>query len=335
MHPDSFLISKQNWDRFLKEIINENDLCAPLESEGNNEYQLIQEEKDISRIVYNHPKPTSPLKTFFLPVKENVTIDHSNQKLRIILGVPSCDLAGLGLLDEMYLQEPLVDPYYQSRRENTLLIGTDCHSTLEHCHCTSYGINPFPEVNFDLGLVRLDDQFYVYTGSEKGKAFINRYRDAGFFSPVNGEAEKKADAYRERTIEELKEKNSGLPGYEKTGELIRESGEEIWKKYSRTCVSCGACATICPTCTCFLLIDRTGFEKVRNLDACQYPGFERVAAGEDPLGERHIRFRNRYLCKYVWKPQGFESIACTGCGRCIEACIGKINKNELFEELSA
>ena len=35
-----------------------------------------------------------------------------------------------------------------------------------------------------------------------------------------------------------------------------------------------------------------------------------------------------------WKPQKFNSMACTGCGRCIEACIGKINKNELFMELA-
>jgi sulfhydrogenase subunit beta (sulfur reductase) len=70
------------------------------------------------------------------------------------------------------------------------------------------------------------------------------------------------------------------------------------------------------------------------MDACQYPGFERVAGGEDALFELHKRFRNRYMCKYVWKPEKFNSLACTGCGRCIEACIGKINKNELFIELT-
>ena len=74
------------------------------------------------------------------------------------------------------------------------------------------------------------------------------------------------------------------------------------------------------------------FEHVQ-LDACQYPGFERVAGGEDSLSQLFTRFRNRYLCKYVWKPQKFKSIACTGCGRCIESCLGKINKNELFLEL--
>jgi len=124
-----------------------------------------------------------------------------------------------------------------------------------------------------------------------------------------------------------------MPGTEKTGTKIRESGKEIWKKYSSKCVSCGACSAICPTCTCFLLIDRPGFEKVKQLDTCQYPAFERVAGGEDPLKELSIRFKNRYMCKYVWKPERLNAIACTGCGRCIEACISKINKNELIMEL--
>jgi Fe-S oxidoreductase len=39
------------------------------------------------------------------------------------------------------------------------------------------------------------------------------------------------------------------------------------------------------------------------------------------------------MCKYVWKPAQFHTKACTGCGRCTEACIGGINKNELIHEL--
>ena len=82
------------------------------------------------------------------------------------------------------------------------------------------------------------------------------------------------------------------------------------------------------------MIDRPGFEKVRQLDSCQYPGFERVAGGEDALAHLSDRFQNRYMCKYVWKPKKYKLKACTGCGRCIETCIGKINKNELVMELS-
>ena len=141
------------------------------------------------------------------------------------------------------------------------------------------------------------------------------------------------DSKRRKTGELLYKQNKELPCYNATGELIKRSDESTWNEYSKKCVSCGACATICPTCTCFLLIDKEGFEKVRQLDACQYPGFSRIAAGEDPLRQRSVRFRNRYFCKYVWKPASYKSIACTGCGRCIDSCIGKISKNELFQEL--
>ena len=58
-----------------------------------------------------------------------------------------------------------------------------------------------------------------------------------------------------------------------------------------------------------------------------------MAAGEDPLKKLTTRFRNRYLCKYVWKSARFEAQACTGCGRCIDGCIGDINKNEMFTEM--
>jgi ferredoxin len=133
---------------------------------------------------------------------------------------------------------------------------------------------------------------------------------------------------------QLADQNGLLPDYQRTGELVNQAGEKIWERYSADCVSCGACSAICPTCSCFLLVDRPGFEKVRQLDTCQYPGFERVAGGEDPLKELAERFRNRYMCKYVWKPEMYQGKACTGCGRCIDCCIGQINKNELLASLN-
>jgi sulfhydrogenase subunit beta (sulfur reductase) len=168
--------------------------------------------------------------------------------------------------------------------------------------------------------------------SKKGEEFLNTLPEVTSFDDENiiSEIEKK----QKETESLLNVANKGLPDYEQTGRIVSGAKKEIWEKYSARCVSCGACATICPTCTCFLLIDKPGFEKVKQLDACQYPGFERVAGGEDSLFRLNNRFRNRYMCKYVWKPEKFNSIACTGCGRCIEACIGKINKNELFMELA-
>ncbi|UCG28468.1 MAG: 4Fe-4S dicluster domain-containing protein [Bacteroidales bacterium] len=328
-----FLISREEWDKVIAGLLVEYDIYASVLNDGIQDYQLIQE-RDTGLIVYNRPKPTTPLKTFFLPVKENVIREVKKGKQRIIIGVPSCDLAGLNLIDSIYLDDSYPDLYYQDRRDNTILIGTDCFSVQEHCHCTSYGIQPVAEANSDISVLSIGENMMVCPHTEKGMVMFNTINSDDVFREPNENELKTLQASRDETIDLLERKNHLLPDTNETGRLIRKSRDEIWKKYSLSCVSCGACATICPTCTCFLLIDRPGFEKIRHLDACQYPAFERVAAGEDPLKERHKRFRNRYLCKYVWKPEKYNHVACTGCGRCIEACIGEINKNELFMELS-
>ncbi len=328
------VISMTDWQAVLLQFARSYSFFAPVQFNGSMDYELIDEE-NTGDIIYNHPKPSTSVKTFFLPVKENVTADIRYQKPTLIMGVPSCDLAALGILDEMYLNRDYTDIYYKNRRKNSILIGYDCNSTVENCHCTSYGINPFPENNFDILLVRLDENVFLQPGSEKGIAMVKELENHVKVVEASENEIQHISEKRKKIADSLTQKNKKLPGYELSGRLINESGSEIWKSYASTCVSCGACATICPTCTCFLLIDRPGFEKVRQLDACQYPGFERVAAGEDPLEELPVRFMNRYQCKYVWKPVKFKSIACTGCGRCIDTCIGKISKNELLEELAS
>jgi sulfhydrogenase subunit beta (sulfur reductase) len=323
-------ITKEEWDRTLEQLLSSHDVFAPVSNEFGQDYELIKS-TGISGITYNKPKPVTSLKNFFLPVKENVTAERAAEKSRIIIGIPNCDIEGLSLLDEIYLDKDFMDPFYRRRRENTLLIASDCFGIQEHCHCLSYGIKPWSVSIADLAVISLDGRIIFRIISGKGEDFISTITASNVPEDNIISAVEKEHSVTEGLLAET---NKGLPDYKKTGKIVAEAKKEIWEKYSSKCVSCGACATICPTCTCFLLIDKPGFEKVKQLDACQYPGFERVAGGEDGLYELHNRFRNRYMCKYVWKPQKFRPVACTGCGRCIEACIGKINKNELFMELA-
>ncbi len=327
-----WLITLENWNKVLASLIQDFVLYGTTEEQGILDYQMLSGET-VGTVVYNTPRPTTPLKTFFTPVKENVVKTPEDLSPRIILGVPSCDLSALDLLDAIYLEEPYVDPYYRQKRENTILIGTDCHSRLETCHCTTYGGQPYPVKNHDLSISISGEKVFLSVNSDKGTGFLDKISVNGAFRQC--EESEMEDVIRERNnlSAELKEANSSLPDAAMTGGLIKSTGKEIWVKYASTCVSCGACATICPTCTCFLLVDRPEFEKVRQMDACQYPAFERVAAGEDPLSNNWVRFRNRYMCKYVWKPSRYDTQACTGCGRCTEACIGAIDKNELFVEV--
>ncbi len=328
-----YSVFTSEWNHAIENLLHSYAIYAPLRIDDIIDYELIDSE-NITEAIYNIPKPTTPLKTFFLPIKENVTKDYKLKTSRIIMGIPNCDLKGLQILDEIYIDKDFTDPSYLSKRENTILIGSSCFSVQEHCHCTSYGVKPYPESVCDISLAEVDNKIHLKVFTKKGEELINAVKKYATLSK-SPQIEIEEIELKEKKIEnQLLGNNKGLPDYKKTGELIKESKDEIWHKYSSTCVSCGACATICPTCSCFLLVDNPGFEKIRQLDACQYPGFERVAGDEDPLHALAKRFKNRYLCKYYWKPYKFDSIACTGCGRCIEACIGKINKNELFRELA-
>lgn len=324
-------ISLSDWHLFLDKLAVEWDVFVPVKFNQSIDYKHYRSHYTIP---YNQPLPVTPLKYFFLPVQENVVFSKPFHNKRLIIGIPSCDLHALELLDEIYLQEPYPDLNYKENRENTVLIGTDCHSIKANCHCTTYGGKPFPEMHADLNLVNLDDSLLLTIITAKGAALIGQYRQHFHTASPDQERVRQAEARRSATQRMLEQQNHGLPDYPATGDLVLHAGDAIWDKHAKTCVSCGACATICPTCTCFLLIDRPGFEKVRQVDACQYPGFEKIAAGEDPLHRKSVRFKNRYLCKYVWKPERFKSVACTGCGRCIDCCIGKISKNEIFLELA-
>lgn len=323
-------ITKEEWDKALEHMLLSYTIFAGVENESGLDYELINP-RNIERISYNKPRPATPLKNFFLPVKEDVTGIATQEKPVIVLGAPNCDIESLGLLDEIYLQEEFNDTFYSNRRRNTVLISSDCVDPMEQCHCTSYKIHPFSTGKADLAVFLHEENMVIRILTSRGEDLMNNMiktaisAESGLIAVVE-EAQRK-------TEEILRKSNTDLPDSEATAALVSRAGAGIWEKYSSGCVSCGACISICPTCSCFLLIDKPGFKKVKQLDGCQYPGFERVAGGEDPLSELHVRFRNRYMCKYYWRARKFTSPACTGCGRCIDACIGKINKNKIFREL--
>jgi len=126
--------------------------------------------------------------------------------------------------------------------------------------------------------------------------------------------------------------------YQKT--VSQQLASPAWTKegVAYSCVECGACTHVCPTCRCFLLIDqKVGDHAQRAMvwDVCFYPGYWRMAGNLSPKPKLLNRFQNRFSCKFDYFVDNYEAIACTGCGRCIEACMGKIDIRQCLSELRA
>ncbi len=330
---DTLYISKKDWDSFIKGKLESNRIFAPVDTEGRLCYKKILQGDETS-IVYDRARPVEPLKLFLVPFKERVFPAADSITPVVVMGPSACDLKGLEILDRVFRDGEYKDPNYAKRRESTLIVSFDCRSPYPTCFCELVGTHPYPEMNFDLNISQFEEGMLIQIGSEKGRAFIGG--DQKFFQ-ATGEQRKKRDANRQKTSEAVRENNRAFD-FSKIDELKGAYQTELWKmpKEVSNCVQCGSCTSNCPTCVCFLLED-TGNDgvsrKTKVWDSCLFPGYARMAAGASPRPSLYDRYANRLLCKYWYMVENFGMKGCTGCGRCIAGCTGKIDKRNVITEV--
>jgi len=326
-------IEFKDWQDFLKGKLKENRIYAPIENRNVSFYEILDENK-IEKIVYDKARAVEPFKIFLYPFKESVVPEVALSEKIIVLGASSCDLKGIEILDKVFKEGDFVDPNYIKRRENIMIISFDCKQPYNTCFCWSVGVNPYPEKSFDLNLSKIESGFIVEIGSEKGKDFIGK--DTRFYQ-VNEAQLKNMEKERKEVIKKVEEINEEF-SLKNLENLKGMYYKEYWEKVLdvEKCVSCGSCTFNCPTCVCFLLED-TGdkdfFKKIKVWDSCLFPGYARMASGASPRPTLYERFGNRLLCKYWYMSENFGIFGCTGCGRCISGCIGKIDKRKVLTEI--
>lgn len=272
-------------------------------------------------------RAVDPIKLVFYGAREQVYPVAAKPVQRLIAGVKACDLKALQLLDRALINKDFIDPAYKVWRDSTTILSADCTEAGPACHCTLVGGKPYSEGGFDLNLSRIDDIYVLTTGSDKGRELLEVIQCTAVVKDLEARAQKAILEARTKITELVQSRNSDLLRSEEYGGL-REGDMSVWGKESRQCVGCGACTNICPTCYCLILNEegRTDtFIKVRSYDSCQWQGYARVAGGASPRPRMRQRFRNRYLCKFLYMPSNFKTLGCTGCGRCTEACPGQID----------
>jgi len=329
------IITQNSFINFLNRLSKNYNVIVPF---GDDDYFL---EPFKGKFTFNKYRAISSLRQFLIPSQDLIATYFEERSIKrkpfCIVGAKNCDLQSLKIQDYVFLSSE-VDPNYKLMRDANVIISSDCTSFKDVCFCLSLDINPYPEELFDLNISLIDNVFLVESGSSKGEKLIEENRD--LFQDVKKNYLEERSDLRKNIIDRLfgHLKSQNLPPRGVLYELIKDGYQDsIWDQEALRCVECGACIMNCPTCHCFLIFDteKNGqFLKARVWDGCQFKNFARVAGGTNPLIFRIQRLRNRYIKKFEFFPINCGLYACTGCGRCIENCIAKIDLREIFKGLA-
>jgi len=322
----------------VKSITDGKLLIVPVLKEGS--WHLQAQNPDSINEFPNSPfRATESLKTFLFIPAESVGGEIPSEKETVIFGAKSCDLPALQILDKLFLEGAFEEPFYSERRKKTIIIAEDCSDCLPSCFCVAVGNTPYPENTADLIFSDVEGGKLVAAATERGEELLKKH--GGSFSAATelqlSEQKEKRNAIKEKVKISLQEQKIEIP--ENIAEILQKKWpDKIWEKIAETCVECGACNFVCPGCHCFSLTDELTSEgkalRTRVWDACLSENFTRVAGGANPNKKREVRLRHRLERKFIAPYEAEEGYACSGCGRCIDACIGKLDMRKIIQEVA-
>ena len=229
----------------------------------------------------------------------------------IAFGIHACDLKAIEMLDKVFMEEGSQDTLYSKRREMTTVVALSCTFPDPYCFCEVFGINPQDAPGADV-MAHLDqDYLHLEARTEKGEALLK----------------KAAALLEESTFEastvKLKQTDFGLEVQGLSERLKDQFDHPAWEKLYKSCLGCGVCTYVCPTCYCFDVEDyghEAGGERFRCWDSCMFKEFTQMAGGHNPRPGRKERVRQRFMHKLSYYPEKYGEIACVGCGRCLRSC---------------
>ena len=281
-------------------------------------------------------------KTYFLPFQENLSTyrfenDDFEQNIRYriqpraIIGLHACDINALIKLDKVIARDFYPSPYYISRRKNTFVVGMD-HEPCEGGFCHSLGTNVVTH-GFDLFLTDLGDRYFVAIGSDRGYSALQSV-------DVKDITERDTEDYLKarKRIDGLFSKKINIDNLPNLLDIEYESG--VWDKWGGKCLSCGACAMVCPTCYCYGVTEDVSMDfkqgaKKRQLSSCNNVDFAEVAGGHNFRPDRTSRLKYRYYHQHRGFVEAYDEPKCVGCNRCGRTCIAGINPPDIISELQA
>ncbi|RLC38196.1 MAG: hypothetical protein DRH51_08570 [Candidatus Coatesbacteria bacterium] len=232
---------------------------------------------------------------------------------RVLFSIRNCDFEAVRRLDLLFGWD-YRDEFWFARRENTIIVVNLCDSPLDDkCFCHWVGVDPVATELADCAMLRAEGGYIIWRISERGDVIIDVLDKVGADEVDVPEVEAKGF---DNAIEVDGSHNA----------LFEIFTDEIWKVLEPSCIGCGICTFVCPTCHCFEIQDE-GSKRVRFWDYCTGYEFTRTEAHQ-PRPRQYQRYRQRVMHKYSYYPRRFGVVGCTGCGRCISACPQNVDIRE-------
>ena len=333
-------ISTSDFERILRVWAGQMPVYAPVTTGEHRHWARIIPDK-VARSELDGIRAVEPLKTFYFRVLETVatypggTSFVDDEPAFVLVGAKNCDLRSLECLDKAFADSEPRDPFWVSRREKALVVGADCSDPASTCFCTLLNMEPYPEACFDLAVATVSGGLVVEVGTEKGRKALE-VEDVAL-SPATDAQIAERDENRQRTRDAVVAQNRSYETSRPFTEVVATGFESAaWTKYAGRCREDAACLAICPTCHCFVLYDQSkgeSNERIRVWDFCYLRGYTRCGGGHTARATGSDRFKNKYVKKFQFYPAKFNMVACTGCGRCIEACLAKIDMRQVLHDV--
>jgi formate hydrogenlyase subunit 6/NADH:ubiquinone oxidoreductase subunit I len=333
-------LAKKDITRLLGTWTEEYTVLAPSKkSSGDCTFEPFREES----FTLDYGKPSLSPKSLFLP-HSGVTFKVENNEFRqlvsaektILFGIRSCDMMGIRQ-STSFMTRDHTDIYYQRKRELAITIVMACPGPLnETCFCTTTRSGPVAEKGFDLQVFDMGDVLMFETGSRRGEELL---RSDLFIVVDDSYANAWIKKFREKAVSEMPPVASVLEAMSRLEDGAVD--EKIWEYFGSKCISCGGCAYVCPTCTCFNVYDQESSAgsglRLRAWDTCLFGGFTREASGHNPRPTQASRLQRRHEHKLLYynKTDIQEALCgCVGCGRCSDFCPVKIGTLEVVKAIS-
>jgi sulfhydrogenase subunit beta (sulfur reductase) len=330
-------LPKEKLDLFAAVAQQFGEVHAPVKQNGKYAFKRLNRWSDAC---LDYDRTILPPKKYFLPPEETlfqyragkgyVPYTKGLDQRIILFGVHACDVYSLNILDQVF-EGKYPDPYYKTRRRNTVIIGVDCIPD-ERCFCRSMRAD-FVDRGFDLFFYDLGDYYFTLVGTALGDDMV--LATGALFEAVTQEDvdEYKRRSERKRETFQLDVEIRDLP------EIFEmEYQSHVWEDLGRKCLSCGSCSMVCPTCYCYDVADEVKLGSVdgsrnRMWDSCLFSTHALVAGGENFRHGRSSRIKFRFYHKQRGFVAEYGRPSCVGCGRCIEACPVHIDITRVIDQL--